>query len=93
MFLKMKKEQIDTKKKKKKDSCNVFCLDMSRELLRADEAKAGAELLAEELLEGVSLVLELFSSTSQPSPRFKFFFLTPFLCVCVRIKKLRSHFK
>ena len=47
---------------------------MSRELLRADEAKAGAELLAEELLEGVSLVLELFSSTSQPSPGFKIFF-------------------
>ena len=66
---------------------------MSRELLRADEAKAGAELLAEELLEGVSLVLELFSSTSQPSPGFKFFFLTTILCVCVRIKKLRSHFK
>jgi len=75
--VKMLKKRTNGYEKLKKNGRYSKCanLDMSRALLRVDEAEAGAELLAEELLEGVSLVLELFSSTSQPSPRFNLLFV------------------
>ena len=71
----LKKRTNGYEKVKKGRYSKCANLDMSRALLRVDEAEAGAELLAEELLEGVSLVLELFSSTSQPSPRFNLLFV------------------